>query len=280
VERLARASSATVILLHVIERRAPEEVHGDQHLKLAGEAERYLSGIASRMEAAGVPVQWHAHDAPEGDVARSIVQHQVEQGADLTAMCTHGGEGLRGLLFGRIAQQVLKRGSTPVLLVRPAAGADVLAFEPRTVLVPLDGTPQAEEAVAVAGELARGLGAAMHLLRVVPTVDKVRGDQQSVAILLPGATRRVLEIEEGTAGSYLEELAAPLRKSGLIVTTEVLRGDVLAEVVSCASRGDVDVVVLSTHVHTGIEAAWTGSVAGALLEHTRTPLLLIRRSAP
>src|SRR5439155_19385966 len=115
----------------------------------------------------------HAHDAPEGDVARSIVAHAQEESADLIALCTHGGGGLRDLLVGSIAQQVLHRGTTPVLLTRPDPAGGAPPFAPRSVLVPLEGTAAAEVALAPAQDVARHVGAALHLVMVVATLGAV-----------------------------------------------------------------------------------------------------------
>src|SRR5207248_1139282 len=82
---------------------------------------------------------------------------------------THGGGGLRDLLVGSIAQQVLHRGTTPVLLTRPDPSGHAPPFAPRTVLVPLDGTAAAEVALAPAQDVARHAGAALHLVMVVAT---------------------------------------------------------------------------------------------------------------
>lgn len=283
VERLAGACGASVMLLHIIERGAPQAVHGDRHVSTAGEADDYLTGVAERLEAAGISVERHAHDAPEGDVARSIVQHQEENAADLIAMCTHGEGNLHTLLFGRIAQQVLRRGTIPVLLVRPESGApafgvgEIAGFQPHTILVPLDGSPPAEDALSVAADVARLLGAELHLLMVVPTFGTIRGDRQSVATLLPAATRLALEMEREGAETYLEELAGPLRAQGLSVSTEIRRGEIVSEVGAEAMEPEVGLVVVPTHAHPGIKTVWTGSVAGELLERTHIPLLLIRR---
>src|SRR5437868_14772089 len=136
VERLAAVYRATVVLLHVIERGAPATVHGERHLRTAVEAQTYLEGLAARLSAGGIAVETHAHDVPEGDVARSIVAHAEEGGADLIALCTHGGGGLRDLLVGSIAQQVLRRGTAPVLLTRPNPSGGAAPFAPRRARAP------------------------------------------------------------------------------------------------------------------------------------------------
>src|SRR5947209_19719616 len=79
VEALASAWQSTVLLLHVSERGAPSVVHGDRHLTTVEEAVPYLEGIAARLKERGIATQIHAHPAPEGDVARSIAAHSVEE---------------------------------------------------------------------------------------------------------------------------------------------------------------------------------------------------------
>jgi nucleotide-binding universal stress UspA family protein len=276
VERLARASGLSVFLLHVLERGAPAAVHGDRHLRAVGEAAEYLRGVADRLQAAGIAVEFHAHEAAEGDVVRSIAEHAEEEGADLIVLCTHGSGRMRERLFGSIAQRVLGRGTTPVLLVRPAADGGAAPFEPRTILVPLDGTEAAEAALRPAGELADQLGTQLHLVMVVATQDTTQRDR-ATATLFPAATRAVLDLEETDASRYLEELAVRLRSRGLTVTTEVRRGSAASALVAEAAEPGVGLVVLATHGRAGVQAIWAGSVTAQLLMRTSAPVLLLRR---
>ena len=278
VERLAAVYKATVVLLHVIERGAPATVHGERHLRTAVEAQTYLEGLAARLSAGAIVVETHAHDVPEGDVARSIVAHAEEGGADLIALCTHGGGGLRDLLVGSIAQQVLRRGTTPVLLTRPDPSGDAPPFAPRTVLVPLDGTAAAEVALATAQDVAGHVGAALHLVMVVATLGTVRGERQALAQALPMATRAELDLEGEDAQRYLDEVADRLRAGGTVVTTEVRRGNTLSALAAEAAEAGVGLVVMATHGRAGVQAIWAGSVATRLLARTRVrvPLLLLR----
>jgi nucleotide-binding universal stress UspA family protein len=278
VARLATAGDSTVLLLHVIERGAPAAVHGERHLKTVTEASPYLEDLAATLRASGITVQTHAHPAPEGDVSRSIVEHSHEQEADLVILCTHGRGSMRDLLFGRIAQQVLRRGTTPVLLIRPRDDGEATPFEPGSVLVPLDGSPDAEAALGPARELARSLDAPLHLVTVVPTQETLRGDRQAVGTLLPAATRAELDLEQTDTESYLAALAAAVsaESAGLPVTTEVLRGDVDGSLAQRATAPGVGLVVMATHGRAGLGAVWGGSVAAPLLSHLRVPILLIR----
>jgi nucleotide-binding universal stress UspA family protein len=276
VERLAPTCQATVLLLHVIERGAPATVHGEHHVQTAGEATAYLDGVADRLRVQGIVAETHAHEVPEGDVARSIAAHAQERLTDLIVLCTHGSGGIRDLLFGSIAQQVLKRGTTPVLLARPTA-ADVAApFDPRIILVPLDATAAAEAALLPARQLAAHLGALLHLVIVVPTWGTVQGERQALAQALPTATRAALDLEVDEAGRYLEVVADRLRIEGAAVTTEVRRGATAPALADEAAEPGVGLVVVATHGRVGVQAIWVGSVTARLLARTHAPLLLLR----
>ncbi|HEX6508606.1 MAG TPA: universal stress protein [Chloroflexota bacterium] len=273
--RLEQVLHARVMLLHVLERGAPAEVHGERHLATVEEAERYLKEIADNLEPVGISVAWHAHPAPEGDVARSITAHAEEEGADLIVLATHGEGNVRQRIFGSIAQQVLQRGSIPVLLARPTGGPPP-SFAPLKILVPLDATSDAEAALGPAKELARALGASLHLVTVVPTSGTIRGDRVATAILLPTATHQALELEQQEVQNYLEDLAAKLRAEALAVTTEVRRGEPSAALADEATEPDVGLVVVATHGRAGLQAAWAGSVTARLLSRTHAPVLLLR----
>ena len=276
VERLALVCRARVLLLHVLERAAPEQVHGERHLQTVDEAEAYLREVAARLEARSIDVDWHAHEVPEGDITRSIVGHVKEEQADLIIMCTHGSGGVRDLLFGAIAQQVLKRGTSPVLLVRASQEAVSQPFAPQRLLVPLDGTAAAEAALVPARDLARLLGAGIHLVMVVATARTVGASRQGLANVLPSTIRVELDIEEADASEYLQEIARSLDTTGVPVTTEVRRGDPRSALADEASEPGVGLVVVATHGRAGVQAIWAGSVAAHLLARTRAPVLLLR----
>lgn len=275
-ERLGQICQATVILLHVLERGAPTTVHGQRHLCAREEADAYLQTSAERLRVKGISVETHTHEVPEGDVSRSIATHVRETEADLIVLCTHGSGGMRDLLFGNIAQQVLKRGTVPVLLVRAQPDGTSHAFMPRRVLVPLDGTAAAEAAIAPARDLARLLGAAVHLVMVVATPGTMRGEQQLLGQVMPATARAALDLEETEACDYLDETAGRFRSAGVSVTTEVRRGDTTSALADEAAEPGVGLIVVATHGRAGVQAIWTGSVTARLLARTPAPLLLLR----
>ena len=55
----------------------------------------------------------------EGDAAQMIIDYVKKNGIDLIVIATHGYSGVRRLMFGSVALQVLHDADVPVLLIRP-----------------------------------------------------------------------------------------------------------------------------------------------------------------
>lgn len=278
---LARHLGAHLALLHVTERDAPATVHGERHLTELGESARYLAEVAARCTAAGVETETHVHPNPEGNVPLSIVAHAADLEADLVVLATHGAGGARRALFGSVAQQVLRRGDRPVLLVRPPESGAVPPLQPdgwtlRRLLVPLDGEPDAEAALPFAGALARAYQAEIGLVRVVPTLSTITGERASAAKLVPTAAAVNLEYEEGEAQRYLRTLAELVRAVGIGVSWAVARGDAAQGVLDEARRFGADLLVMASHGRTALDAVFTGSVTSKVVGRYAGPVLLVR----
>jgi len=268
VTYLARMLGAAVTLVHVIERGAPQEIHGERHLTDPDEARAYLDEVAARSFPPEVKVESHVHTAEVSDVARSIVAHIGELGPDLIVMCTHGSGGVRAWLFGSIAQQVIALGTTPVLLIQPQRRGTAPEFTCRRLLVPVDGDPDHAAGLTVAsGEL--------HLILVVPTRSTLSGGQAATARLLPTATSALLDIAQQESEEYLGGLMARVQAVGLSVTAEVRRGDPAKTIVRTARRTQADLIVLGTHGKSGMDGFWSGSVAPQVSGRSHLPLLLV-----
>ena len=79
------------------------------------EARAYLQSLADRLRGSGLTVQV---EQSEGTAAEVIRERCAELGADLIAMTTHGRGGLGRLVFGSVADEVLRHAPCPILLVR------------------------------------------------------------------------------------------------------------------------------------------------------------------
>ena len=143
----------------------------------------------------------------------------------------------------------------------------------RNVLVPLDGSPLAEEALAAAVAISRRTSARLHLAHVRmlyrPPGEEVAGDPART--YLDGACERVCaEIGESVSFAVLPE--EPPR----MLLPAPSPGTVAALLHGYARDNDIDLVVMATHGRSGISRVWFGSVADALLRTCTLPVLLIR----
>jgi nucleotide-binding universal stress UspA family protein len=269
---LASRLGSHVMLLHVIEHGAPTEVHKERHLSNPAEAEAYLKEAAARAFPRGVNVETHVHTAPVSDVARSIVEHaSAEFEPDLIVTCTHGRGGMRGMLFGSIAQQVVSQGTTPLLLVRPNSPP----FKLEIILAPLDPDSVHDEGLPLTESLAKAFDAELYFLSVVHTFGTLTGEQAAASSLMPGTTQAMLDIREESARAHLKTHLDSLKERGIRGAAEVARGDPAATISKTAGEIKADMVVLSTHGKAGASAFWARSVAPQVAQRTTIPLLLI-----
>ena len=273
---LASRSHATVTLLHIVERKAPATIHGERHLTTAAEASSYLEDVAANLRKSGVEVECHVHDDKEDSVALSIFEHVQEMGSDLVIMCTHGNGGLRGLLFGSIAQKTLQRGAQSILLVFPHEDGSMPRFDLQRILVPLDGVVAHEPALPSAIKLAHTFNASIHLVLVIPTLATLSGGQAVSGMLLPTTMRAVLNLAQQGATDYLDQVLALCRSEGISVTAEVLRGDAAPQIVGLAERLNIDLIVMASHGRSGLDALFAGSVAPRIAGRMERALLLVR----
>ncbi len=253
-EALAHLAPTTLYLVRAVE---PNDVDAATH---------YLEAVSRRVRAAGWVAEVHAVHGPPAEM---IVWEAARLRADLVVMATNDRMRPGRGMVGSVADQVVLHAARPVLLVRP--GQPVLPARAPRVLVPLDGTVLAEEALlharAIAGAdgeilLYRAVSPAASLLRE-GAGDSVGGDEE-----LPGA--------RADATRYLDEKARALRAAGHKVSTVVETAPAAAGIAAQACGQRVDLIVLSSHGRGDVARWLLGSVASELTRCAPVPLLLLR----
>jgi nucleotide-binding universal stress UspA family protein len=272
---LATRLKAQVVLLHVLERNAPQRVHGELHLTGESDAASYLREIAAQLEAERIPVSWHVHLVRVGDIPLSIATHAAESGASFILLSVHGTGSPRSWLTGAVAQGVIRHAAPPVLLLRSSTTRRV-PFAPQQVVVALDTDRQAEVALPPAARLSRALAIPLRVLLVVPTVETLPGDRVAAARLLPGGATASLNLEASDAEGYLAQLAQRIGDPAgdLEVTTEVARGDP-AQVIIARTQARPGILALATHGRAGFDALWSASVGSRVIARGDGPFLLV-----
>ena len=273
---LAEKLEATLILFHVIEKDSPDAIHGQHHLQEVGEAKEYLDQIASQLASDKVTSDQHIHEVQEVGVAQTIKDHAEELNTDLIVLCAHGRGGLRDMIFGSIAQQVIRQGTIPVLFIRPNAVKDLTSQPISNILLPMDGSKTHEVAIPVAVSLAARCAARLRLLTVIPTSDKLSMKGAIAGRVSPRTTDLSLEISAQQAEDYLRKIAQDILDQGTPVSGVVLRGDVQSKLIEIIETEQIDLVVMATHGHNVIDARWESSLTPGFLPKTPVPVLLVR----
>lgn len=271
---LAQTLKSHVTLLHVIEQDAPAEIHKERHLTRPDEAEAYLKDAAQRAFPAAVKVETHVHTAPVADVTKSIIEHISEFKPDLIVICAHGHSGIRDVLIGSIAQQIVAHGSTPLLLVKP----DFPRFQLDRILVPLDPDSRHDDSLPLAKALTKAFNAELHLLSVIPTFSTLAGEQAAAGNLMPATTQAFLDIKAENASEDLTLHVDEFRKEGIKVFAEIVRGNPAPAIVKTGENSGADLIILTTDRKAGMGAFWARSVAPKVANKTKLPLLLIPRT--
>jgi nucleotide-binding universal stress UspA family protein/predicted transcriptional regulator len=247
-------------------------VHGVWNALFPRETDFHIHEKANEIRALApdVPIESQVWGMYRSEDLGSALGHACrELGADLIVMSTHGRSGLGRLLYGSVADQVLRETHVPVLLIPAACEYEWPdeASRPLRALVALDGSPYAEEALALAGELPNGDGPELVLMRVVNP---------------PSDTRvGAMSLQQGSVGAeqYLSEMGARLRATGRKVDTHVKVGSPPDEIVAATRETGADLVAMATHGRSGLARLTLGSVATEALRQACVPLLLVRPAA-
>jgi nucleotide-binding universal stress UspA family protein len=283
---LARRAGAMIHLAHVLTSIA---VYPDGVLARAGlevqihdRQKEYLDGVARRLAAiAPVSVRTALLD---GAVAPTLQDHAAAAGIDLVVMTTHGRTPLGRFWLGSVADYLVRHLSVPLLLVHPHDEPPDLHRDavPRRILLPLDGSPLAEEMIEPAAALAALADGSLTLLRVVRPALPANFSFDTVGVG-EGAEHLIEEIEKvhqqlvREAGAYLEAVADRLRGPNLAVRTRVAVEEQPAlAILHEAKAPGVDLIALQTHGRGGVARLLLGSVADKVIRGAAVPVLVRR----
>lgn len=234
--------------------------------------ETYLNAIATQLRKSGLDVEIDIHF---GYPAECIVEAASKRQVTLIAMATRGYSGVRRWILGSTTDRVVQMTTTPVLIVRqPHSASSATLPTIKRILVPLDGSECARQALPIATELATQADAQLRLVRAINPMD----DMPVVMNLLhaPGSQIDTLLADiRADANATLNATAGELRQCHLQVSTTVSEAYPAELISEEAARWQSDLIVMATHGYGGLQRWAMGSVADQVLHTTHTPLLLI-----
>jgi len=260
--------AAGPIEVEVVLVASPAEVHERLGLR-PPESEHHLS-----TEAEEALVRDLQRTAPPNETTVKLRVHAARGSADahLASLADQGdfdlvvvGQRRHSLIeqlwYGSVARGVLRSAPVSVACVPPATATPRPLFrEPRTVLVATDFTEVGDRAVVQAFGVVAERGT-VHLAHVIPvaapTDDEARQNREQAWYALS----RVTATEDTNRSGRVER--------------HVLEGAPADQLLALADRIGADLIVLGARSHSVVTRALLGSVAQAVSERAKVPVLLV-----
>jgi len=215
----------------------------------------------------------HLLDLSSGSVTQGLLDLEARDGTDMVVLATRRHPGAEGDTLGTVARALIRRGRAPVLLICPqvAVPEDAIPTFGR-ILVPLDGSPLAEHALAPLFALAGStlsdatVGEGVCEIVLFSVIDSWRVREDAVRYL----NRIGHELQSALGKQVQIGVAVELGSAPGAIVAAAARGGPQAE-----GSAPFDLVALATHGRGGIKHWLFGSVAEYVLSRSPVPVLVV-----
>ncbi|MCK9406001.1 MAG: universal stress protein [Methanothrix sp.] len=251
----------TVVLLHVIQRKAVERVW-DPTAEVA-EAKEKIEEQKRYLEALRIEVKTRVETIMEGSIAKTIQRVADEENATLIMVGARGRGRISGLLLGSVSRDVLRYGQTDLLIMRyKVLEGDNLGRFCRSlftkVICPTDFSDPAKDAIL----LIKGM--------------KETSEIGLVYVVSSGESDEQIDAAVRVAGSKLNSIVKEIERPELKVTTHVKVGDAPHEISSLADREDASLIAMSSHGAGWLEQMVVGSTTYDTARISNRHVLIVR----
>ena len=206
-------------------------------------AKLYLERLQLRLE--GVPMKSRIEVGTPREMIPKVAD---EEGCEMIVMASHGRTGMKRWLLGSVAEAVLRHANCPVLLVR----GDNAEF--RNVLVPVDGSEASRKVVSRLGGY-------------------VQKDAKITLVQATGARLHEKDLDKPVLHTYLSELEQSLKKLGSYEVV-VVDDEAAQTILEQAEERGCDLIAMTTHVRSGLQKLFLGSVTEKVVRHAHCPVLV------
>lgn len=277
--RVAERLGARLVIAHVVE---PPPSFPDGHELLAERRQRRrdetAEAIFDRVEAHAprVSLERRVRDGPTVEGLREITR---EENGALIVVGARGRGPAKTALLGSVSSALARGSDRPVTVIPPDAARAVTSqtAEARRVAVcGVDGSPEAERAVAVAGQLSAALELELLLVNVY------RRDAVATSVAAPGAvpppTDPASEERRRAALAVAEDAASPVPE-GVPVRTRAEAGEPAAAVDRTTMEERATMIVVGSRGRGNIASALLGSTSSRLTATATRPVVVVPAEA-
>lgn len=204
--------------------------------------------------------------------APAILDYAASEAVDVIVLGTHGRRGVRRLILGSVAEEVLRMAPCPVVTVRPSAESlPGLGSGRPALLVPLDFSKHSANALRYAKELAALYGAHLDLLHVVE--ETLHPAFYGIAI--QSIYDAQPDIEEKSV-AHMREMFERAAGPEVEVNYEARPGRAGTEIAAYAEEKKSDMIVMGTHGLTGLDHFLMGSTTERVVRRSPVPVFTVK----
>lgn len=274
---LARVLDANVYALYVVEQKALRLTEtADEKTQLRELGEAVLDEIETLASELEHPI---TTKLTEGKPAVQISEYADEQDADLIVIGRQGKTGLGKRLLGGVTEQVLHQSDIPVFVVPGEDGVSEKNEGYSQVLIPTDGSENAEAATPYGATIAQHFDSTIYVLSVV--------DLQAAggAFNAGGLEKEFIERLEARGQEAVDRVKDGITETDpdVEVHTAVERTTsfegAAAGVRDYVAKTETDLVVMGSHGRSNLKRQLLGSVASTVLRTVDVPVLVVKRTA-
>ncbi len=252
---LTKLENAELLLLHVMEPNM-QNVLLDMRVDIAdilsrGMLDKFRELADQEQELRGIRLRVRV---TVGKVHSEIDRVALEEGARLIVMGTTGVSGITNIgkfVIGSNAYRTILNAPCPIITMRQAPES----FRIKSILVPLDSTPESTEKIDLAIRWARYFRAKIQLLAVTAFFEELVVDVKDI-------TRRVHEVE------------AQLEKLGIDYEAHIIRHQAPSEsVLEFADKVKADLIFIVTGQESKLSELLFGSSARNIISESKVPVM-------
>lgn len=207
------------------------------------------------------------------NVREEILREAEATGADLLVLGSHGLTGVKRLVLGSTAEDVLRHAAAPVLIVPAhAEGAPPSGVPFKRIVCAVDFEADSYRALRYAFDLAQESDAQLTLLHSVE-MPAVHVGAEDLAFDLESARQTVMrDARERLAGLVPESAQAYCT-----VHAEVADGQAHVAVLRLAAEVDADLIIMGVHTRRALDVAVFGSHTQAVVRAAHCPVLTVHQ---
>jgi nucleotide-binding universal stress UspA family protein len=218
--------------------------------------------------------------------SKAIVEYAEEEGCDLIVMATHG-KNESELLRGSVTEKVIRYSDIPVLTTDHSSMEDI-----ENILVPTDGSERSMQALTMAVSLALTFDASITLYHVLELhgsltenieQDPRKSEMDNIHDMLMAVIESFFEqswdkVEVRRGEGMVDQLVYNEHASNATINmnTVIEKGVSAHYAIREYAEEHSDLVVMTTHGHSGLAHLLLGSTAEKVTQHMRKPVLTVK----